>query len=156
MMKKIITCFLIFAFLFSCGNQKIEKPEGLLSKQKMAEILYDITIINATKGVKKKTLEEHNLQFESFIYEKHNIDSITFAKSNHYYAAVPEEYTTIYKIVEAQIKKEQKAITEIIKKEDEEKDSLRKAKAVKARKKDSLRGKPKTRKLEVKKDKATK
>lgn len=153
-MNKIIGYFLIFATLFSCGNPKVEKPEGLLTKEKMADILYDITIINATKGVKTKALEENNLLFENFIYEKHKIDSISFAKSNHYYAAIPDEYAKIYKIVETRLKKEQKTITTIIKREEEVKDSIRKAKSEKARKKDSLRGKKRPRKMEPKKAKS--
>ena len=152
-MNKIISCFLIFVLLFSCGAPEVEKPEGLLSKEKMAAILYDITVINATKGVQTKALEENNLLFENFIYEKHKIDSISFAKSNHYYAAYPEQYTTIYQIVEARLKKEQKAITEIIKEEDKKKDSIRKAKAQKAREKDSLRGKKRIREIEPTKKK---
>ena len=63
-----------------------EKPENLISKDKMAEILYDMFIINSAKGVNRKILRNNGIDPEAYILSKYEIDSIHFAQSNAYYA----------------------------------------------------------------------
>ena len=47
---------IILCLVFSCNNtlnQNNKPPENLISKEKMVDIIYDMTLINVAKGVKK-------------------------------------------------------------------------------------------------------
>jgi hypothetical protein len=105
-MKKSILVGLLL-LLFSC-NDTIEKPNNLIEKDKMVDILYDISLLEAIKsqningGISNKNAN-------AYLYQKYKIDSVQFAQSNKYYAADVEEYKKMFEEVktrlEAQIKK---------------------------------------------------
>jgi H2-forming N5,N10-methylenetetrahydromethanopterin dehydrogenase-like enzyme len=97
-MKKTITVFGLFLLLFGCGNNILKKPENLIDKDIMIDILYDLSIIEAL----------HNTSYGSgmskfnsndFILKKYKIDSLQFAKSNQYYATDVKNYKKMYEQV---------------------------------------------------------
>ena len=88
-MKKYSWCFILVLIAVSCREEAVPKPDDLLSKEKMAEILYDVTLINSVKGVNKSKLEETNMHLDTYLYKKHEIDSLQFLESNNYYATYP-------------------------------------------------------------------
>ena len=104
-MKKWTALFLVF-YLLGCNEQTIEKPENLISKDQMIEIIYDLAIINAARKTNPARLADRNIEPMPFIYEKHGIDSVQFVQSDIYYASIPNEYEAIYKIVEARLESE--------------------------------------------------
>ena len=104
-MKRLIAIFFLVA-LFSCNEKTIEKPEDLIPKDQMVEIIYDMAIINAAKKTNSSYLINNNIEAMPFIFRKYNVDSLQFVKSDLYYASVPEEYEAMYKIVEARIETE--------------------------------------------------
>ena len=104
-MKKWTVLLLVFFFL-ACSEQTVKKPENLISKDQMTEILYDLAIINAAKKTNPARLSDRNIEAMPFIYEKHGIDSVQFVQSDIYYASIPTEYEAIYKIVEARLERE--------------------------------------------------
>ena len=104
-MKRLITAFCIL-FLLSCNEKTIEKPEDLIPKDQMVEIIYDLAIINAAKKTNSLHLINNNIEAMPFIFRKYNVDSLQFIKSDLYYASVPEQYEAMYKIVEARIERE--------------------------------------------------
>ena len=104
-MKRLITAFCIL-FLLSCNEKTIEKPEDLIPKDQMVEIIYDLAIINAAKKTNSLHLINNNIEAMPFIFRKYNVDSLQFVKSDLYYASVPEQYEAMYKIVEARIELE--------------------------------------------------
>ncbi|WP_298901099.1 DUF4296 domain-containing protein [uncultured Psychroserpens sp.] len=109
-MKVSITGFLIIGLLlFSCSN-KVPKPDNLISEGKMVDIIYDVSILAAAKGVNKKLIEDKGILPETFIYSKHNIDSLQFVASLNYYADDPELYNSIYTRVENKILAKQESI----------------------------------------------
>ena len=121
-----IICFL---FLFSCQNNKVEKPpkpENLIPKDKMIDILYDMSIITASKGVAKRTLEREGVNPETFIFEKHSIDSLQFEESNKYYSFDLDAYESMYREVEKRIIKDKEYYTKLVEEEKKAADSLKK------------------------------
>ena len=88
-MKK--TVYIIFVIIFiSCESKvKYDKPDDLISKEQMIDLLTDIHLVNGTTGVKNKDLEKDK-NYMSLIYEKYNIDSTQFAASNIYYTTTKE------------------------------------------------------------------
>ncbi|GMN09847.1 DUF4296 domain-containing protein [Croceitalea sp. MTPC9] len=107
-MRLAITFLCLFLLLASCGEKVIEPPENLVSKEKMAAILYDLAILNSTKGTNPTILKKNSIEVMPFIFEKHGIDSTQFAESDLYYASIPLEYQNIYESVEARLESEVK------------------------------------------------
>jgi hypothetical protein len=104
-MKKSILIGLLLAFI-SCNNA-IEKPKNLIEKDKMIDILYDISLLEAIKtqningGIKNKDANE-------YLYKKYKIDSIQLAQSNKYYAADVDEYKKMFEEVKARLEEQTK------------------------------------------------
>ncbi|MDX1470967.1 MAG: DUF4296 domain-containing protein [Flavobacteriaceae bacterium] len=103
-MKYFILIFLVF--LLGCEEEeKPQRPSNLLAKGEMVDILYDVYILNAAKGINKKLLEFNGVQPETYIYEKYKIDSLQFAQSNTYYSYWPDTYEAIIDSVRQRVAK---------------------------------------------------
>ena len=128
-----------------CNEKTIQKPENLITKDQMAEILYDLAVINAAKKANPWRLSNRNIELMPFIYQKHDIDSVQFVQSDIYYASVPEEYQEIYQVVEARLErekaiyeKEKTRVSDSIRKISEQQRQLLKDQKAKKKKKDTL------------------
>ena len=136
-MNRLLFYILLFSCILSCNNiDKPKKPDNLISKNKMIDIITDISLVNAAKGVNKKLIEGNGINPANYIYEKHDIDSIQFAESNNYYAYDVKGYEKIYISVKQRLEKEKKKYKELEEKERKEKDSIRKQKI---KKRDSVK-----------------
>ena len=108
---------IILCLVFSCNNtlnQNNKPPENLISKEKMVDIIYDMTLINVAKGVNKSILENNGIIPEQYLFNKHSIDSMLFAKSNEYYSYDLKTYQTIYDNVKTKLEKNKKIISDSI------------------------------------------
>lgn len=131
--------------LIACSEKVIEKPDSLIPKDQMIDILYDMAIINAAKKTNPSYLVDRELETMSFIYQKYKIDSIQFVNSDIYYASIPMEYEAIYKVVEARLEEEKsvfdrdktRASDSIRKIAEEQREKLRQE-AIKQNEKDTL------------------
>ena len=112
-MKRILVLLLIL-LAAGCNEKLIEKPEDLISKPTMVDILYDLAIINAAKATNPNTLLENQVEPMPYIYEQYGIDSLRFVRSDLYYASVPLEYEAIYEAVKARLE-EAKSEFDVIK-----------------------------------------
>ena len=121
-MKKAL--FILCVVLLSCAEKLLEKPENLINKDKMIDIVEDLTLLRGANSTNGSVLERYDIETMNYIYEKYNIDSLSLAESNNYYASLPEEYTDIYTVVEERIKserdrlKEERRVQDSIKKEE--------------------------------------
>jgi NAD(P)H-nitrite reductase large subunit len=93
----------------------------------MVDVLYDVYILNAAKGINKNVLESSGIQPERFLFEKHKIDSLQFAESNNYYSYDTKTYEAIvekliermeldkvkYEVLSKKEKKKQDSINEV-------------------------------------------
>lgn len=120
-MKKAFALILALTF-FGCSDKVIEKPENLIPKDQMTEILYDLAIISAAKKINRSYLDNYKIKTMPFIYKKYGIDSVQFVQSDIYYASVPSEYEEMYQIVEARLEEEKQVFDEEKKQQN---DSLR-------------------------------
>ena len=112
--SKIIVLLLILA---GCQNVKYpEKPENLLSKEKIVQMLADAYIGNASrsKSVNNRVLRTNGVQLDSILYKKHQVDSLTFAESNAYYASNLVTYTEIITEVEKLLLKKKASVDSIL------------------------------------------
>jgi len=104
------SCFLILIFLLvSCGDKLIKEPENLISKDKMTNILYDLSILYSTKKNDAEFLKKNNIKLMEYLFTKYSIDSLQFVESNTYYAAIPLEYEEIYTNLEMRLVEKKEA-----------------------------------------------
>lgn len=129
-MKYLRVILVLFLFL-ACKNNEVikpEKPDNLLPEDKMVEIIYDMSIISAAKGVNKKLLEKEGIEPESYIYELHDIDSVQFAESSDYYTHNLKTYERIYAKVKQKLQKDKVKFDTLVKQEKRRNDSIGKTK----------------------------
>ena len=143
-MKRIVIVICLIAFL-SCNEKTIEKPENLIPRDQMVEIIYDLAIINAAKKTNPNYLIINDIEAMPFVYKKYGIDSLQFVESDIYYASIPQEYEAMYKIVEARLANEKSEYDKIkvkasdsVKKVAEEQRQMLRQEAIKRKKQDSL------------------
>lgn len=101
-MKKI-AALLMFVFAFSsCDNLPIEKPENLIKKKKMIEMLVDIHMAEATFNHMRYDSIFKNSSSENFYYsilDKYQVADSVFEKSYVFYASTPREFEEMYRKV---------------------------------------------------------
>ena len=86
--------FILLILIMSCSNQ--DGPSNLMSEQQMVDFLLDINIINSSRAYRNNSdLNYYNIK-DTFLYKKHNVDSLQFVNSNKYYSSNPKQYLRIY------------------------------------------------------------
>lgn len=111
-MNKIVL-LIVLLLVFSCAEKLIERPENLIPKDKMVDILRDLAILNAARTTNVAILQRNDVELMPYLYAKYGIDSTQFSDSDRYYASVPEDYADIYAKVEARLEKEKEEIEEL-------------------------------------------
>lgn len=155
MMKYFIKYIFLLVLAMSCNNNSIEKPKkpkNLIKKDKMVDIIIDMSLFTAAKGVNKYIIESNGILPEDYIYKKHAIDSTQFAKSSEYYAYNLESYEGIYNSVKIKLEAKKVYYDSIIDAEAKEKGERSKEQR---RLRDSLKGGI-NKKIDFSKEKPTK
>lgn len=104
MKKNILILFLLATLVWmSCDQPPLEKPENLLSKKKMVEMLIDVHIAEATyqnnRARDSLVRNSSSVNFYYSVLEKHQVRDTVFEKSFVYYAAFPKEFEKMYRDV---------------------------------------------------------
>jgi len=113
-MKKFIALICFVFLVISCKDTSVAKPNNLIDKDKMIDILLDVSLLEA---IKSQNIDGGISSKEGyyFIYKKYKIDSIQFVNSNKYYASDIEEYKKIIDKVKERLTKQTKNIEEKMK-----------------------------------------
>lgn len=122
-MKKGISLLAILALL-GCKEDLVKKPEHLIEKSKMMDIMYDLALLEAIKYQNPAVLDSNQIRPKQFIYKKYKIDSLQLAQNNIYYAADYKNYKIMFESVVKRIANEKKRVNSVIKLE-EKKDKIR-------------------------------
>ena len=69
----------------------------------MVEVLVDISLFHGARTYNKSILEAKGIDQEDYIWERHNIDSLQFARSHNYYSENFEIYEAIYDSVQSRL-----------------------------------------------------
>jgi hypothetical protein len=148
-MKKIFPFFIVLIVLVGCKKELIKEPKRLIEREKMVNIMYDLSLLEAMKVENPALMDSIKYSSNQYIYKKYTIDSVQFAQSNMYYAADYEEYEKMFNQIKTRLDNEKKQVNSLIKAEAKKK--LLKAKAKKKLKEkkeaDSIK------KVKLKKDK---
>ena len=95
--------FFFFVFLFSCYNDQ-SVPENVMSKNQMIEFLFDVNLINSSRGFISKSNSNYFMVRDTMLFRKHSIDCLTFVRSNNFYTKNPKLYIDIYDGINKKIK----------------------------------------------------
>ena len=99
------------------SNTIIKKPDHLISKNQMVDLLTDMLIASGAENIKNSNLER-NVNYFPLVFEKYGIDSTRFKESNYYYTSRIDEYEQILQKVDARLKAMKKEIDDDIKLKD--------------------------------------
>lgn len=110
----LIIIFICYGCYNSSFNNEKVKPDNLITKNKMVDILYDMSLISVAKGVNRSILENNGIIPENYIFSKYEIDSLTFANSNEYYSYDLKEYQLIYDLVKIKLQTNKKITSDSI------------------------------------------
>lgn len=147
-MKKTVVFLILIMLFFSCKEEAVKKPERLVDKEVMENIIYDLALLDAIKYNEPNTTENYKVNPKEYIFRKYKVDSAQFAQSNIYYASNFEEYKAMYDNVIKRIDGKKAVYDSLVKKEvkrdsliqlkKKRLDSIATAKKVAKTKKDSL------------------
>ncbi len=103
-MNKFFYILFLSTFLYACTSNTIsKKPNNLISKNKMVDLLTDMLLASGGENIKNLNLER-NVNYFPLVYKKHNIDSAQFTESNYYYTSKIDEYDEILRRVDERLK----------------------------------------------------
>ncbi|CAA9198040.1 DUF4296 domain-containing protein [Flavobacterium collinsii] len=132
-MKNFIVIILVLFLSVSCKKELVKQPAKLIEKDKMVDIMYDLSLIEAMKYQHPVSVDSVETSPTAFILKKYKIDSLQFSQSNRYYAADYENYKSMFDEVGKRLAVNQRAVDSILK--IEEKNA---AKAKKTKLKDTV------------------
>lgn len=137
-MKNWIVIVLVLFLSVSCKKELVKQPAKLIEKEKMIDIMYDLSLLEAMKYQNPASIDSSETNATKFILKKYKVDSLQFAQSNMYYAADYDNYKDMFDQIGKRLAVEQRAVDSIVK--IEEKKALKlKAKEKKVVNKDSLK-----------------
>ena len=115
-MKNYIMISLVL-LLFNCQmNEKYTDKSDIISEKKMIDIIYDMALINVSKGINKRILENNGMKPQTYILKKYKIDSMLFVRSNNFYSKDLDKYLYIYDQVLKKLEKNRQLINDSIEK----------------------------------------
>lgn len=118
----------------SCKKELVKQPAKLIEKEKMIDIMYDLSLLDAMKYQNPISLDSVETDPVKFILRKFKVDSLQFAQSNMYYATDYEAYKEMFDEVSKRLAVNQRATDSIMKIEDK-----KAAKDKKKKEKDSIK-----------------
>lgn len=143
-MKRFIVHSLTLLILFSCGEELLTKPDNLISKEKMADIIQEMAIVNAAKTTNSAVFRKNNIEPTEYVLSKFKVDSLQYVESDRYYVSKPVEYEKIFKIVEKRLETSAKEMSETKRKNDSTRLKIQRDEAKALQDKKKLKVKSKT------------
>ncbi|CAM3933797.1 DUF4296 domain-containing protein [Flavobacterium weaverense] len=127
-MKKLVLFLATVTLFLSCKEDVVKKPAGLIKKDVMVDIIYDISLLDAIKYQNPKYIDSFKINPQKFILKKYKVDSLQFANSNVYYSADYENYKLMFDEVAKRLEQKETVTDSLIKLESKK---LKKAKKTK-------------------------
>jgi hypothetical protein len=141
MIKKLLLLTILLGFI-SCKEDAVNKPDNLIPKDKMIDVIYDLSILDAVKYQIPTSAVIYEISPSKYIYKKFKIDSAQFAQSNIYYASNYTDYKEMYDEVIKRIESKKIVMDSVVKRQEKKEakakvDSIKRIKPASI-KKDSL------------------
>ena len=107
-MRKIIFILLILFVAVGCESS-YKKPDNLIDKKQMENIIFDILILNSINA--NSLMSEVETISDEFIFERYSVDSVQFYESEKYYSTMPRVHSEIYSNVKKRILKKMDSLS---------------------------------------------
>lgn len=114
-MKNFVLIILVLFLSVSCKDDLVKEPKGLIEKEKMIDIMYDLSILEAIKYQNPLSLDSIDSNQKRFVLQKYKVDSLQFAQSNIYYAADYDTYKDMFDEISKRLEKNQKTADSLVK-----------------------------------------
>lgn len=108
-MEKKILVLMVLMLVIGCNNLPLDKPDNLIEEEKMTNILYDLTLLDAVKSQNPYDSVSQSIKPRAFIYKKYSIDSLQFVTSNQFYISQISTYKKMYDEINQRLQKEKSA-----------------------------------------------
>ncbi len=69
-MKKYIFYALISVLVVSCAEEVVKKPEDLIPRETMTELIYEMALLNSAKSTNRAILEKHFENPTDFLFRQ--------------------------------------------------------------------------------------
>lgn len=106
-MVKNTFLFVLALFLSACNSD--DKPDGLIARDKMVDIITELQLLEAK--VSRLSLSSYDSSMVAFnflqkeILDKHKVDSLQYAESFGYYSTKPRYFSEMFDEAEQKLKK---------------------------------------------------
>mgnify|MGYP001206189024 FL=1 len=107
-MRNLIFILLILFVPVGCDLSN-KKPDNLIVKEQMENIIFDILILNAINT--NSLMSKMEVIGDEFIFDRYSVDSIQFYESEIYYSKRPRDHFEIYSNVKRRILKTMDSIS---------------------------------------------
>lgn len=101
--KHILSLIILLITFISCENPIVEKPENLIKKDKMIDILVDAHLAEAAFNMRHNqdslVMKSSSTDFYYSVLKDHQIPDSVFEKSFVYYASFPKQFEKMYQDV---------------------------------------------------------
>jgi len=114
-MKNFIVILLVLFLSVSCKKEVVKQPAKLIEKDKMIDIMYDLSLLEAMRYQKPLSLDSIDNDPTRFILKKYKVDSLQFAQNNMYYASDYDSYKDMFDVVNKRIAVNQRAADSLAK-----------------------------------------
>ncbi|OXB15457.1 DUF4296 domain-containing protein [Flavobacterium reichenbachii] len=114
-MKNLIIIILVLFLSVSCKKDLVKQPKKLIEKEKMIDIMYDLSLLEAMKYQSPLLVDSIETNPVKFILKKYKVDSLQFAQNNIYYASDYEGYKDMFDEISKRLAKNQRAVDSILK-----------------------------------------
>ncbi|RUT68250.1 DUF4296 domain-containing protein [Flavobacterium cupreum] len=114
-MKNFVVIVLVLFLSVSCKKELVKQPKGLIEREKMIDIMYDLSLLEAIKYQNPLSLDSSDTSQKRFVWQKYKVDSLQFAQSNIYYAADYDDYKDMFDEIAKRLGKNQRAADSLAK-----------------------------------------
>jgi hypothetical protein len=108
-MNKILPFLAILTFA-GCKDDLVKKPERLIEKSQMVNIMYDLSLLEAIKYQNPSVLDSNQISPKQFIYKKYKVDSLQLAQNNVFYASDYKTYKIMFDEVVNRLERDKKKL----------------------------------------------
>lgn len=105
-MKKLIISAVLLAFAISCNDNPVPKPDRLIEKEEITNVLYDVAVIQAVNSASLNDPLIKKVNLKEYLKKKYGLDSATFVQNQRYYASDLEGYQAMQNEIKERLKRE--------------------------------------------------
>jgi len=110
MKKTAFVAFAVAIMLLFQACKEDKKTDHLLSKEKMTDLMYELTLLNSAKSMVNVQDSITVIQNSATILKKYGLDSLHFVEQHRYYASQENVYAEIFDSIHKRLEREIKIL----------------------------------------------